>query len=174
MPLTDALDPSKPYSLVSLRLGDLPTEVIRSPAFRQLTLVKTLGGAQGLITGVQQFKEGSVAGIRSIDGAIEEFDIFKDEAAVLRALEGVPAFDIATRRLALMRIYRDDAVRTSLLEGCAALQFDSATRNENEAPTEKYTQALFADVFTDDEQGSVRNVADLIDRLDKASSSPNL
>jgi hypothetical protein len=170
-PLTDSLDPSKPYSLVSLRLGDLPTEIIRSPAFRQLTLVKTLGGEHGLVTEVQQFKEGSVTGIRSIDGAIEEFNIFRDEVVVLRALEGVPAFDIATRRLALTRLFRDDPMRTALIEDCPALQFDSAMRNENEGLTEKYTQALFADVFTDDEKGSIRSVADLIDRLDKASSS---
>jgi hypothetical protein len=173
MPLTDSLDPSKPYSLVSLRLADLPEEVIGSPTLRRLTLVKTLSGAHGLVTEVQQFKEASVTGIRSIDGAIEEFNVGTGEAAVLHVLERVPAFDVATRRLALMRIFRDDPVRASLLEDCAALHFDSATRSETEALTEKYTQALFADVFTESEKGSIKTVADLITHLDKASASAN-
>jgi hypothetical protein len=173
MALTDSLDPSKPYSLVSLRLADLPNEVIGSPSLRRLTLVKTLSGAHGLVTEVQQFKEASVTGIRSVDGAIEEFNVPDREAAVLRALEGVPAFDIATRRLALMRIFRDDPIRAALLEDCAALRFDSATRKESEGLTDKYTQALFADVFAESEKGSTQTVADLIGQLVRASASPD-
>src|SRR5229473_5793348 len=74
-PLTAALDPAKPHSLVSLALGDLPVEIIGSPVLRRLKLVKTLRGKHGLETEVQQFHNESGIGIRSIAAAIREFDV---------------------------------------------------------------------------------------------------
>jgi hypothetical protein len=167
-PLTDALDPTQRYSLVSLALADLPAEIIASPILRRLKLVKTLSGEHGLVTEVQQFQESSVAAIRSIDGAIQEFNLPKDEAAVLHALQSTAAFDIASRRLALMQIFRDHPVFRPLLEDCAALRFDHATQKAIEPLTRKYTQALFANVFTDGLEG-IRTIGDLVSRLDQLS-----
>ena len=168
-PLTAALDPAKPYSLVSVLLDQLPVEVVGSPALRRLKLVKTLGGEHGLATEIQQYQEKSGTGIRSIAAAIQEFNLPPGEAAVLQALEKAAAFDIASRRLALLRVFRDDPVRRQLLEDCAALRLDQATRQATEALTQKYTQALFANVFTGGPEG-IRTVAELVARLDQVAA----
>jgi hypothetical protein len=158
-PLTAALDPAKPSSLVSLPLGDLPVEIIGSPLLRRLKLVKTLRGKHGLDTEVQQFHNDSGIGIRSIAAAISEFNVPEDEAAVLRALRRTAAFDIASRRLALLPEFRNDPIRRRLLEDCAALRFDRATRQATEALTARYTRALFAGVFAGDREGRLNDVA---------------
>jgi hypothetical protein len=168
-PLTTALDPTKPYSLVSLSLDQLPVEVVGSPVLRRLKLVKTLSGEHGLATEVQQFQEKCGTGVRSIAAAIQEFNLPPGEAAVLQALEKAAAFDIASRRLALLRVFRDDPVRRQLLENCAALRLDHATRQATEALTQKYTQALFANVFTGGPEG-IRTVAELVARLNQVSA----
>jgi len=168
-PLTAALDPANPYSLVSVPLDQLPLEVVGSASLRRLKLVKTLGGEHGLATEIQQFQEKSGTGIRSIAAAIQEFNLPHGEAAVLQALEKAAAFDIASRRLALLRVFRDDPVRRQLLEDCAALRLDHVTRQATEALTQKYTQALFANVFTGGPEG-IRTVAELVARLDQASA----
>ena len=172
-PLTDALDPANPYSLVCLPLADLPPEIIGSPSLRRVKLVKSLSGERGLVTEVQQFQESSVTGVRSIEGAIREFHLPKEEALTLLALRGVAAFDIASRRLALMRLFHDDPARGQLIEDCAALRFDPDTRQKTEALTRKYTQALFANIFTDNPEG-VRSVGELVARLDKLAASSDV
>jgi len=172
-PLTEALDPSHPYSLVCLSLSDLPAEVIGTQALRRLKLVKTLGGERGLTTEVQQFQDQSGTGIRSIAATIQEFNLPKGEVAVLRALERATAFDIASRRLALLSVLSDDPVRSRLLEDCAALRLDRASQQATEALTMKYTLALFAGVFTDGQEG-VRSIGQLVARLNRASANADL
>jgi hypothetical protein len=169
-PLTAALDPAKPSSLVSLPLGDLPVEIIGSPLLRRLKLVKTLRGKHGLDTEVQQFHNDSGIGIRSIAAAISEFNVPEDEAAVLRALRRTAAFDIASRRLALLPEFRNDPIRRRLLEDCAALRFDRATRQATEALTARYTRALFAGVFAGDREG-IRTIGQLVARLNEVAAS---
>jgi len=171
-PLTDALDPAKPHSLVSLPLADLPVEIIGTPALRRLTLVKTLGGEHGVVTEVQQFREANGTGIRSVASTICEFDVPAEEAAVLHVLEEAAAFDVASRRLALSPIFRDNPERSKLLNESAALRFDPETQKATEGLTQKYTQALFANVFEDCQAG-VQSIADLVARLNQASSDPD-
>jgi hypothetical protein len=169
-PLTAALDPAKPHSLVSLALGDLPVEIIGSPALRRLKLVKTLRGKHGLETEVQQFHNESGIGIRSIAAAIREFNVPDDEASVLHALRRTASFDIASRRLALLPEFRDDPKRRRLLEESPALRFDRATQQATEAVTARYTRALFADVFAGDRQG-IRSIGQLVARLNAVAAS---
>jgi hypothetical protein len=168
-PLTAALDPANPQSLVSLSLGDLPVEILASPVLRRLKLVKTLRGSRGLETEVQQFHNESGIGIRSIAAAIREFSVAEDEAAVLHALRRAAAFDIASRRLALLPVFRDDPLRRRLLEESAALRFDGATRQATEALTARYTRALFAGVFAGDSDG-IRSIGQLVGRLNAVAA----
>jgi hypothetical protein len=168
----DALDPANPYSLVSLPLGDLPVEIIGLPVLRRLTLVKTLAGQNGLVTEVQQFSEAIGTGIRSIGSTIQEFSVSPGEAAVLMALGRAASFDLASRRLALARLFREDPIRSKLLDDCPALRFDQATRKATEGLTQRYTKALFAHVFNED-SAEIRSIADLVARLDRASSDPD-
>jgi hypothetical protein len=169
-PLTAALDPAKPQSLVSLALGDLPVEIIGSPALRRLTLVKTLRGKDGLETEVQQFHNESGIGIRSIPAAIREFNVPEDEASVLQALSRTASFDIASRRLALLPEFRNDPRRRRLLEQSAALRFDRATQQATEALTARYTRALFADVFAGEREG-MRSIGQLVARLNAVAAA---
>jgi hypothetical protein len=137
-----------------------------------LTLVKSLGGEHGVVTEVQQFREANGTGIRSVASTISEFNVPDKEAEVLHVLEEAAAFDIASRRLALSQIFRDNPDGTRLLNDCAALRFDAVTQKATERLTQKYTQTLFANVFAAC-QAEVQSVADLVVCLNRASNDPD-
>ncbi len=165
-----AIDPLDPHSLVALPLGGLPEEIINTPAFRKLLMVKTLSGRNGVATELQQFKEkGAGVGIRGIDDAIREFEATANDRMVLQALEKVAGLDIASVRQVLIRIYRNDTERLNLIDSCDALRFDRATRKENERWTRRYINSLFAEIFR--ESSDIKTTGELVLALDDAYSS---